>query len=74
VPSSRGSANVIVREELTPIQTAIDRLLSSLSVVKISIEQGQIPFVERDYFNLAVAMEKIQEARERLAGILKRNP
>ncbi len=63
-----------MKEDLIPIQTAIDGLLSSLSVVKISIEQGQIPFVERDYFNLAVAMEKIQEARERLVGILKRNP
>jgi hypothetical protein len=69
-----GSAILIVKEELIPIQRAIEGLISSLNVVKISIEQGQIPFVERDYFNLAVAMEKIQEASERLAGILQRKP
>ena len=63
-----------MKKKLIPIQTAIDGVLSSLNLVKTSVEQGQIPFVERDYFNLAIALEKIQEAKERLAGILQRSP
>jgi hypothetical protein len=62
-----------VKEELTLIQETIESILSGLKMVKDSIEQGQIPFVERDYFNLAVALERVQEAKERLAGILQRD-
>lgn len=62
-----------MKEELTLIQETIESILSGLKMVKDSIEQGQIPFVERDYFNLAVALERVQEAKERLAGILQRD-
>jgi hypothetical protein len=62
-----------VKEELTLIQETIESILSGLKMVKDSIEQGQIPFVERDYFNLALALERVQEAKERLAGILQRD-
>jgi len=62
-----------VKEELTLIQETIESILSGLKMVKDSIEQGQIPFVERDYFNLAMALERVEEAKERLSGILQRN-
>jgi hypothetical protein len=62
-----------VKEKLTPIQETIESSLSALKRLKDSIEQGQIPFVERDYFNLAMALERVQEAKERLAGILQRD-
>jgi len=62
-----------VKEKLPPIQETIESSLSALKMLKDSIEQGQIPFVERDYFNLAMALERVQEAKERLAGILQRD-
>ena len=62
-----------MKEELVPIQETIESALSGLKVLKDSIERGQRPFVERDYFNLSVALEKVQEAKERLTGIVHRN-
>jgi hypothetical protein len=62
-----------VKENLAPIQETIESILSGLKLLKNSIEQGQIPFVERDYFNLAVALERVQEAKERIEGILGRD-
>jgi len=62
-----------VKEKLAPIQETIESILSGLKLLKNSIEQGQTPFIERDYFNLAVALERVQEAKERIEGILGRN-
>jgi hypothetical protein len=62
-----------LKEELILIQETIESILSGLKMVKDSIEQGQIPFIERDYFNLAVALERVEEAKERLSGILERD-
>jgi hypothetical protein len=64
---------ITVKEKLVPIQETIESTLSGLKMLKDSIEQGQIPFVERDYFNLAMALERVQEAKERLSGILQRD-
>ena len=62
-----------MKKELAPIQATIDSILSGLNELKVGIEQGQIPFAEQDYFNLALALERVQEAKERLAGILGRD-
>lgn len=62
-----------MKEKLAPIQETIEITLSGLNKLKVAIEQGQIPFAEQDYFNLALAMERVEEAKERLAGILRRN-
>jgi len=62
-----------VKKELAPIQATIDSILSGLNELKVGIEQGQIPFAEQDFFNLALALERVKEAKERLAGILARN-
>jgi hypothetical protein len=62
-----------VKEKLAPIQETIESTLSGLKMLKDSIERGQIPFVERDYFNLAMALERVEDAKERLAGILQRD-
>jgi len=62
-----------VKDKLAPIQETIESILSGLKILKGSIEQGQIPFVEQDYFNLALALERVQEAKERLEGILQRD-
>jgi hypothetical protein len=62
-----------VKKELAPIQATIDSILSGLNELKVGIEQGQIPFAEQDFFNLALALERVKEAKERLAGILDRN-
>ena len=64
---------ITVKEKLIPIQETIESTLSGLKMLKDSIERGQIPFVERDYFNLAMALERVQEAKERLSGILQRD-
>lgn len=61
-----------LKETLAPIQDTIESLLSELRMLKTRFEQRQIPFAEQDYFNLALALERIQEAQERLAGILHR--
>jgi hypothetical protein len=62
-----------VKRELAPIQETINLVLSGLNKLKAEIEQGQIPFIERDYFNLTLALERVKEAKERLAGILGRS-
>ena len=62
-----------MKKELAPIQATIDSILSGLNELKVGIEQGQIPFAEQDFFNLALALERVKEAKERLAGILDRN-
>ena len=62
-----------VKEKLAPIQETIESTLAGLKMLKDSIERGQIPFVERDYFNLAMALERVEDAKERLAGILQRD-
>lgn len=62
-----------MKEKLAPIQETIESTLSGLKTLKDSIERGQIPFVERDYFNLAMALERVEEAKERLSGILQRD-
>ena len=62
-----------MKKELAPIQATIDSILSGLNELKVGIEQGQIPFAEQDFFNLALALERVKEAKERLAGILARN-
>ena len=62
-----------MKKELAPIQATIDSILSGLHKLKVGIEQGQIPFAEQDFFNLALALERVKEAKERLAGILARN-
>ena len=72
-PAVKEDRIITVKEKLTPIQETIESALSCLKMLKDSIEQGQIPFVERDYFNLAMALERVQEAKERLAGILQRD-
>ena len=64
---------ITVKEKLAPIQETIESTLSGLKMLKDSIERGQIPFVERDYFNLAMALERVEDAKERLAGILQRD-
>jgi len=64
---------ITVKEKLAPIQETIESTLSGLKTLKDSIERGQIPFVERDYFNLAMALERVEEAKERLSGILQRD-
>ena len=64
---------ITVKEKLAPIQETIESTLSGLKTLKDSIERGQVPFVERDYFNLAMAIEKVQEAKERVEGILQRD-
>jgi hypothetical protein len=69
----KGDRIITVKEKLAPIQETIESILSGLKMLKDSIERGQIPFAERDYFNLAMALEKVQEAKERLAGILQRD-
>lgn len=61
-----------MKERLAPIQEAIESTLFGLNKLKMGIEQGQIPFAEQDYFNLALALERVQEAKERLAGIIQR--
>lgn len=62
-----------MKEKLAPIQETMESILSGLKMLKDLIEQGQIPFVEREYFNLAIALERVQEAKERLEGILHRD-
>lgn len=54
-----------MKEKLAPIQETMESILSGLKMLKDLIEQGQIPFVEREYFNLAIALERVQEAKER---------
>ena len=60
-------------EQICQICAAIDSILADLHRVKDSIEQGQIPFSEQDYFNIAVAGERIQEAKERLQTTIQRD-
>jgi hypothetical protein len=62
-----------VKEILVPIQETIESTLTGLHLLKADIERGQIPFREQDYFNLVLALERVQEAKERLAGILLKN-
>jgi translation elongation factor EF-4 len=69
----RKNRDLNVKEELTAIQETVESILSGLKRMKEAVELGQTPFVERDYFNLAVALERVQEAKERLAGILQRD-
>jgi len=60
-------------EQLCQICAAIDAILMDLYKVKDSIEQGRIPFSDQDYFNIAVAWERIQEAKERLQTTIRRD-
>jgi hypothetical protein len=60
-------------EQLCQICVALDSILADLHRVKDSIEQGQIPFSDQDYFNIAVAGERIQEAKERLETTIQRD-
>jgi hypothetical protein len=71
--TAKEDRTINVKEELAPIQETIESTLSGLKMLKDSIERGQIPFVERDYFNLAMALERVEEAKERLSGILQRD-
>jgi hypothetical protein len=61
-----------LKEVLIPIQGATESVLKNLQEIKEFMEMGKIPFVERDYFNLVIAMERIKEAKERLDGIILR--
>ena len=61
-----------MKEELLGIQETAESMISGLKGLMKSVENGQIPFAEQDYFNLAIALERVKEAKDGMAGIISR--
>ena len=61
-----------MKEELLGIQETAESMISGLKGLMKSVENGQIPFAEQDYFNLAIALERVKEAKDRMEGIISR--
>lgn len=62
-----------MKANLTQIVPTLNAVINDLNALKASIEKGLIPFMEQDYFNLVMAMERINEAKERLDGVIQRH-
>jgi len=69
---SKNGERTTLKEILIPIQDTTESVLRNLQEIKEFIEKGKIPFVERDYFNLVIALDRIKEAKARLDGITLR--
>jgi hypothetical protein len=62
-----------MKANLTQIIPTLNAVINDLNALKDSVEKGLIPFLEQDYFNLVLAMERINEAKERLDGVIQRD-
>jgi hypothetical protein len=50
----------------------LDKVLEILESMKNTYEQGKIPVVVDDYCNVMIALERIKDAKERLATVIQR--
>ena len=50
----------------------LDKVLEILESMKNSYEQGKTSFIVDDYYNVMIAVERIKDAKERLAVVIQR--